>query len=136
MDKRDIQVHCGALQLADYKWSLKNWEGQLLATQHFMVSSQGKSGKLHPDKMGKYSLVRNIVMPKYCPVYKHDDKEFYLYKLEGYWCISDIAGDDEYSFFQPSDNSPSPVKTVPWHYFARDEAEFREDVTLKIYPCY
>ena len=42
-DKRDIQVHSGALQLADYKWSLKNWNGQLLATQFHMISSQGES---------------------------------------------------------------------------------------------
>ena len=41
-DTRDIQVHKGPLQLSNYKWSLKNWDGQLLATQFFMVSSDGE----------------------------------------------------------------------------------------------
>ena len=36
-ERRDIQVHDGVLVLANYKWSLKNWEGDLLATQHYMV---------------------------------------------------------------------------------------------------
>jgi hypothetical protein len=39
-EKRDIQVHTGALQLAQYKWSLNNWKGGLIVTQHFMVGSQ------------------------------------------------------------------------------------------------
>ena len=60
-EKRDIQVHSGALKLADYKWSLKTWDGDLLATQHFMISSQEEAAKLHSISMGRYTLVRNIV---------------------------------------------------------------------------
>ena len=47
-DRRDIQVHTGHILLTDYKWSLKNWKGELLATQHFMVSSEGKAAEEHP----------------------------------------------------------------------------------------
>ena len=31
--KRDIQVFSGELHLSDYKWTLNNWEGVILATQ-------------------------------------------------------------------------------------------------------
>ena len=74
-DKRDIQVHAGALLLDKYKWSLKNWDGELLATQHFMISSQGGAAKIHSKALGRYTLVRNIVMFDDVPVYKHDDEE-------------------------------------------------------------
>ena len=69
IDKRDIQVHSGVLQLDDYKWSLKNWDGELLATQDFMVSSQGEAAKKQSIAMGRYTLVRSIVMFGDVPVY-------------------------------------------------------------------
>ena len=71
-EKRDIQVHNGALKLAEYKWSLKNWKGELLVTQHFMVSSQGEAARLKPHRMGRYTLVGNILMYDGIPVYKND----------------------------------------------------------------
>eukprot|EP00092_Neocalanus_flemingeri_P056645 GFUD01067174.1.p1 GENE.GFUD01067174.1~~GFUD01067174.1.p1 ORF type:complete len:194 (-),score=25.74 GFUD01067174.1:46-627(-) len=40
-ERRNIQVHTGVLHLASYKWSLRAWNGDLLATQYFMVSSDG-----------------------------------------------------------------------------------------------
>ena len=58
-EKRDIQVHSGELKLADYKWSLKNWEGDLLATQHFMISSEGQAAVKQCSSMGRYTLVKN-----------------------------------------------------------------------------
>ena len=76
-DRRDIQVHTGPIMLADYKWSCKNWEGELLASQHIMVSSQGGAARAHPDIMGRYTLAKHIVLYDYCPVYKHDDRDYY-----------------------------------------------------------
>ena len=53
--REKFRSHPGALQLSDYKWSLKNWKGELLATQHFMVSSEGKAAEEHPELMSKYT---------------------------------------------------------------------------------
>merc|ERR1712179_231974 len=58
----DIQVHKGPLKLCDYKWSLKNWDGKLLATQFFMISSNGKAKDKQGCCMGRYSIVRDMVM--------------------------------------------------------------------------
>ena len=137
-DKRDIQVHSGALQLADYKWSLKNWDGQLLATQFYMISSQGGAGKYHPRKMGRYTLMKTIVLSEYSPVYEHDDREVYLYKGDnGEWSVGEIVGDDRCFLSQSSGDSPSPLKTVTWEYSHSDSGRgWKEDVTLKVYPSY
>ena len=91
-DKRDIQVHAGALHLADYKWSLKNWEGELIATQHFKISSEGDAAKNQNICMGRYTLVKNIVMHDDSPVYKHDKQEMYLYRCKSGWCVNTTAG--------------------------------------------
>ena len=135
-EKRDIQVHSGALQLADYKWSLKNWDGQLLATQHFMISSQGGAGKQQTEAMGRYTLMRTIVLSKCSPVYKHDEREVYLYKTDNVgWCVGVIVGDCRCSLTQPSSDSSSPLKTVTWKYWDNG-CGWKEDVTLKVYPSY
>ena len=70
--------HSGALQLSEYKWSLKNREGELLATQHFMVSSQGEAVMDHSSKLGRYMLMKHIVMYNGIPVFRvrHDDKNY------------------------------------------------------------
>ena len=135
-EKRDIQVHNGALKLAEYKWSLKNWKGELLVTQHFMVSSQGEAARRLADKMGRYTLVGNILLYDVIPVYKHDEEEAYLYRSKhGSWCIGPCAGDDKCSLSQLSNNvgHPSPPKIDPWKYH---DNGWMEDVTLKVYPCF
>ena len=48
-DKRDIQVYTGNLILSEYKWSMKNWSGELLATQHFMIRSEGQAAVKHKE---------------------------------------------------------------------------------------
>jgi hypothetical protein len=135
-EKRDIQVHTGALKLAEYKWSLKNWKGELLVTQHFMVSSQGEAARIHPDRMGRYTLVGNILMYDWIPVYKHDEEEAYLYRTKkGLWCIGRCAGDDTCGLSQFGNNDhPSPPKIEPWKYCY--DNEWMEDMTLKVYPCF
>ena len=76
-EKRNIQVYKGTLKLSDYKWNLKSFEtGDLLATQYFMISSEGEAMKEYSDIMGRYTLSQKIVMN--CPpldnfpVYKKD----------------------------------------------------------------
>jgi len=137
-EKRDIQVHLGALTLADYKWSLKNWDGNLLATQHFMVSSQGEAARHQPLSMGRYTLAKNIVTCGDSPVYKHVEQDRYLYRsIAGRWCVGSIAGWNKCGLFQSKvvgDYPPSPPKTLPWKY--TKEGVFMDDVTLRVYPCY
>ena len=135
-ERRDIQVHSGALHLSQYRWSLKDWEGDLLATQHFMVSSQGEAVTRHSLGMGRYTLSRNIVMHDGSSVYKHDKTENYLYRNKnGNWCVGRTAGNMSCFFHQPMGNSsPTPSKTLPWKY--GDEGEWKDDVTLRIYPCF
>ena len=58
-EKRDIQIHTGELVLSQYKWSLKNWSGDLMATQHFMVRSEGESAVKHSTAMGRYNMCNN-----------------------------------------------------------------------------
>ena len=133
-ERRDIQVHDGELTLANYKWSLKNWDGDLLATQHFMVSSEGEAAKEYEKKMGRYTLCTNIVMQDNTPVYKHDDSDIYLYRIRlGSWCLNDIAGQGSCYIIQMSNGSPSPHKTIPWQYW---DNGWQEDETLRVYPCY
>ena len=136
-ERRDIQVHTGALHLPDYKWSLKNWVGELLATQHFMVSSHGEAVMYQGNVMGRYTLVHNIVMHDNIPVYKHDEKDFYLYTIKsGDWCVGSVAGSTKTFLHQPSGGSfpPSPPKTVTWKFYNR--TSWQEDVSLKVFPCY
>ena len=59
-DRRDIQVHKKPLNLSDYKWNLKNWDGDLLVAQNFMITSDGKARDKLGRCMGRYSLVSNI----------------------------------------------------------------------------
>jgi hypothetical protein len=67
---------------------LKTWDGDLLATQHFMVSSRGEAVKHQFSSMGRYTLARNIVMYDDCPVYKHEEQDRYLYRnMDGVWVV-------------------------------------------------
>ena len=134
-DKRDIQVHAGALYLADYKWSLKNWAGELIATQHFKISSEGDAAKKQSICMGRYTLVKNIVMQDDSPVYKHDRQDMYLYRSKSGWCVSGTAGYRKSHLSQLSNCSLSPSKTLPWQY-ADTTNHWQEDITLRAYPCY
>ena len=139
-EKRVIQIHQGPILLSDYKWTLKNWDGELLATQHFMVCSRGGAAQEHPEKMGRYALFKRIVVDGHCPVYKHETQDYFLYRdSRGDWSVGDIVGDSKCWLQQESsdeevDRSPSPPKTVSWLYV--DLGGFREDVTLRVYPCY
>ena len=124
----------GELKLADYNWSLKTWEGKLLATQHFMVSSQGEAANKHRYSMGRYTLCPNFVTPGCIPVYKKDVGDHYLYQCEnGNWCVGPVAGDG-FAFLNQKSKSPSPSKTIPWKLFS--DNGWKEDETLKVYPCY
>ena len=136
-EKRDIQVHTGELLLADYKWSLKNWQGELLATQHFMISSEGKAAEDHPESMGRYTLMRSMVTNGHHPVYKHDDEEGYIFmNADGLWGASDVAGFEECFLRQNSDFSPSPCKTIPWEFWDDNFNGWEGDVSLRVYPCF
>ena len=59
-----------------------------------MISSQGKAAEEHAELFGKYTSVRNIVTHAYCPVFKHEKEDMYLYSDDrGDWCVGDIVGD-------------------------------------------
>jgi len=143
-EKRDIQVYTGGeLKLSNYSWSLKSWEGQLIATQYFMVRSQGGATRYHSERMGRYTLCQNIVTTgsgttgyTATPVYKQDEGNNYLYYLHQFdkWCVGPVAGDTSTGLSQRSDQSPSPHKTIPWKYGM--EGKSWDDDTLKVYPCY
>ena len=133
-EKRDIQIFTGELALSQYKWSLKDWSGDLMATQHFMVRSEGAAAVNQSTTMGRYTLCGNIVMQKDKPVYKHDTTDMFLYSINGNWHVSAVAGNNaDCLLFQPS-NTPSPHKTIPWKYAL--DYEWQEDETLKVRPCY
>ena len=144
-DTRDIQVYKGSLQLSDYTWKLKNWDGELLATQFFMVSSEGQSKLSQPTSMGRYNLVNDIVMyydvggnQVRSFVYKNDAGSKYLYMDScGVWCIGPIAGDRYCNLSQLRESTRfcrSPPKTLPWGYC--DYGVFVVDKALKVFPCY
>ena len=139
-EKRDIQVYTGALQLSDYKWSLKNWDGELLVTEHFMISFQGWTSIAFSALMGRYTLVRNIVMYDLSPVYKQDEGDYFLFRSKNAnWAVGLIAGDEKFSLRQDSGivKPPSPLKTLPWEHASSCSASgWQEDVTIKVYPCY
>ena len=94
-DKRDIQVHKGPLKLINYKWNLKNWDGDLLITQYFMVTSDGRAKESVGHCMGRYTLVRDTVMihrkEERTPVYKKDKDHFLYLNRSGEWCVSNTA---------------------------------------------
>ena len=97
----------GELILSNYNWNLKSWDGKLLATQNYMVSSQGEAARQHSYAMGRYTLCQNFVTPGDMPVYKHDGKRFYIYRNEvGDWCVGDVAGYSSCSLIQKSNMSP------------------------------
>merc|ERR1712117_139303 len=120
-EKRDIQVYPEELVLSDYMWSLKNWEGELLATEYFMVRSEGKAAQNFPNSMGRYTLCKWVVMPDKTPVYEHDDRKLFLYKMNQKWRIGPVAGDNNVCLFQQSGDSPSPKKTIPWMFICNNE---------------
>ena len=140
-DTRDIQVYKGSLQLIDFKWNLKNWDGELLATQYFMVSSEGGAQELHGDSMGRYTLSRDIVTmqgKERSYVYKKDEGSRYLYASRlGCWTVGKVAGDDWWLLRQPKSNDKpyyTPAKIEPWKHSSNDGGKY--DKTLKVYPCY
>ena len=83
------QIYTGGdLKLADYSWSLKSWEGDLLATQYYMITSRGQAATKQRPTMGRYTICQNIVTPGRTPVYKHDRGNLYLYLNEfGEWSV-------------------------------------------------
>jgi len=136
-EKRDIQVFPGELQLSDYKWSLKNWAGELLATEHFIIRSEGEAAKRQPACMGRYTLCRYIVMPDGTPVYKHDTNQMYLYRNNEmkHWIVGIVAGHISARLAQKTDESSSPSKTVPWMYATGSDGT-KIDETLRVNPIY
>jgi len=137
-EKRDIQVFPGELQLSDYKWSLKNWAGELLATEHFIIRSEGEAAKRQPACMGRYTLCRYIVMPDGSPVYKHDTNQIFLYRnyeLKS-WCAGPVAGHMATSLAQRDNDSSSPSKTIPWMYAPGPDEGMKIDETLRVNPIY
>ena len=141
-DTRDIQVYKGPLQLSDYRWNLKNWDGELLATQFFMVSSEGRAKGYQNSSMGRYSIVRDIVTwqgdESYFVCKKDEGKEIrYLYQTDGCWRVGTIAGERLCSLHQKNHGQTlySPSMTIPWEY-ARGVGWQNEDKTLKVFRCY
>merc|ERR1719318_85899 len=114
-------------------------DGELLATQHFMVSSQGEAARLHNNTLGRNTLMKTTVMYDGIPVYKHDQENLFLYRdKNGSWCIGKCAGDTKAFLLQcyNSDDIPSvsPPKIIPWIYSQNGGWEI--DVTLRVLPCY
>ena len=136
-EKRDIQVFPTELKLSDYKWSLKNWAGELLATEHFIIRSEGEAAKRQPACMGRYTLCRYIVMPDGTPVYKHDTNQMYLYRNNEmkHWIVGIVAGHISARLAQKTDESSSPSKTVPWMYATGSDGT-KIDETLRVNPIY
>ena len=48
------------LDLADYNWSLKSWEGELLATQYLMANSLGKAARKYGSGVGRYIICQGL----------------------------------------------------------------------------
>ena len=142
-DKRDIQVHIGALKLIKYKWNLKNWDGDLLVTQYFMVTSNGRAWDEQGHCMGRYSLVRNIVMQsgeETTPVFKKDERHFLYLNYLGQWCVSNTVGSKCCDLYQGGKDGAGfrflPSKTLPWSYGNNAGGWMDDDNTLKVFPCY
>jgi len=147
-DMRDIQVYKKPLKLNDFKWNLKTWDGDLLVTQYFMVTSKGKAREENGHCMGRYTLVRNIVMhhsgrKEMTPVYKKDESHFLYLNSGGQWCVGDTVGKLESQLVQTFDGfSLLPSKTSPWNYASAISSNVEsfdwmdDDRTLKVFPCY
>ena len=146
-DKRVILVHKGPLKLIDYKWNMKNWDGDLLVTQYFMVTSDGKAKDSWGAFMGRYTLVRNTVMihrkEERTPVYEKDYEHFLYLSSSGRWCVSNTVGEKSCSLVQKLDGigfSVLPSKTLPWRYSSGNVdgscSWMDDDNTLKVFPCY
>merc|ERR1712179_645918 len=139
-DTRDIQIHKGPLLLCDYKWNLKNWDGKLLATQFFMVSSEGKAKEHQGRCLGRYTIIRNIVMRQGDSsifLYKQDEGDLYLYNSEGDWAVGAVAGEFDCALCQYNGSDRihySPSKITPWKYYSNGWHD--DDETLKVFPCY
>merc|ERR1712059_64913 len=141
-ESRDIQIYSRDLYLADYKWSLKMFDGrlggELVATQYFMVSSQGQAAVIHRESMGRYTLSQNHISQDDTPVYEHDENNKYLYRNKyGEWCVGVTVGHTSVHLNQPSENSLSPSKIKPWLYADGGDGGdggFQEDKTLKVFP--
>jgi len=134
--RRDIQIYSGNLVLSRYKWSLKTFDGELVATQHYTVSSQGQAAVINGTCMGQNTLCQNVVSQDETPVYKHDDNNRYIYRgKHGEWRVGRTIGHNLSSLAQRSENSLSPNKTKPWLY-ADVAGKWQEDETLKVFPCY
>merc|ERR1712059_211263 len=118
--------------------SLKKFDGGLVATQHYMVSSQGQAA-VRMGVMGRYTLCQNFVSQDDTPVYKHDKNNYYIYREKsGKWCVGPTVGHNACTLHQKSEHSLSPNKTKPWFYGYPVAAggEWQEDQTLKVFPCY
>jgi len=142
--ERDILVHEGVLKLRDYKWILKDWDGNFMATQYYRISSSGRAKERRGYCMGRYTLYQYAVLSyaglDQVPVYKHDDGKFYLFlNSYGEWCVSDVIGAETSYLKQvtPEDElgSYAPSKSLPWR-FSSSDAGWEEDATLKVFPCY
>ena len=135
-ERRDIQVFPGELPLSEYNWSLKKWSGELLATEHFMIRSEGEAAKKQPFCLGRYTLCRYIIMQDGTPVYKHDKNQIFLYRnSEGKkWFVGPVAGHTATILAQTSEDSSSPSKTVQWMYATPDG--LKADETLRVNPVY
>jgi len=146
---RDIQIYKGPLQLSDYKWSLKNWDGKLLATQFFMVSSEGKAREHQRDCMGMYTIVGSLATQggESTFVYRKNagvlSKFLYCNNGVGGWLVGEFEGvilaKPIARLQQRVDNIDnrihySPSKTKPWMYYANGWRN--DDKTLKVFPCY
>ena len=135
-DMRDIEVYPGELILSKYKWSLKSWRGDLLATQFFMISSEGEAARYHSATMGRYTLCNYVVTQDNIPVYKHDHNQRFLFRYKGCWVVGNVIGLDQGIIQQLSNKSTSPDKTIPWQYYDVKEDKLSVDETLRVYPCY
>ena len=133
----------GPLKLIDYKWNLKNWEGDLLVTQYFMVTSDGNAKKSSGRCMGRYTLVRDIVIvhrnEERTPVFKKDEGHFLYLNIFGKWCVSNTVGEKNCYLVQKKADgdgfSVLPSWTLPWKYFSGGGWK-EDDNTLKVFPCY
>jgi len=134
---RDIQIYNGELVLENYKWNLRSWDGELLATQYFMVRSEGGAAQKYSYLMGRYTICENIVTHDDNPVYKKEGEhvDVFLYTdYNGDWRVGTVVGTTRCNLQQSSDFSPSPNRTKMWQYAAN--GRFIDDPTLKVYACY
>ena len=82
IDRCDIYSYAGHLILESYKWSLRTFEGDLLATQYYKITSEGKAAKQQGICMGRYKLCQKIILED-TAVYKHEEEDRFLYRRNG-----------------------------------------------------